>query len=137
MIVKAKWSSSGNILGIAGYEVLMNNVGEKKIINQLQLYSYDGTHIRTLKLVGNMISDFAWEYNDLRVAVTIDSYIYFANVRQEHKWAYFDKTLVYAYSKSSTRNDYSLLFWNVKSNEHHMRFVIFTFLYPCITYILK
>ena len=35
----------------------------------------------------------------LRIALAVDSYIYFANIRPDYKWGYFAGTLVYAFNK--------------------------------------
>lgn len=57
----------------------------------VQFYSYDGQHIRTLRVPGNTISSLTWEGGGLRVALAVDSYVYFANVRPDYKWGYFNK----------------------------------------------
>lgn len=39
-----------------------------------------GEHLRTLRVPGGGISGISWEGNGLRLALAVDSYVYFANV---------------------------------------------------------
>jgi WD repeat-containing protein 35 len=52
----------------------------------------------------------------LRIALAIDSYIFFANIRPDYKWCYFADTCVYTYTKAE-QTELSLVFWNMKTNE--------------------
>lgn len=42
---------------------------------------------------------FGSQGGGLRIALAVDSYIYFANIRPDYKWGYFGGTLVYAFNK--------------------------------------
>lgn len=42
-------------------------------------------HLRTLKVPGKQMSGVAWEGGGLRIALAVDSYIYFANIRPDYK----------------------------------------------------
>ena len=57
-------------------------------------------HLRTLKIPGKEVSSCVWEGSSLRVALAVDSFIYFANIRPSYKWCYFSNTVVYAYNRS-------------------------------------
>lgn len=42
-------------------------------------------HLRTLKVPGKQISALSWEGSGLKIALAVDSYIYFANIRPDYK----------------------------------------------------
>ena len=51
----------------------------------------------------------------LRVALAVDSFIYFANIRPDYKWGYYADTLVYTYLKPGVF-DTCIVFWDTKNN---------------------
>ena len=51
----------------------------------------------------------------LRVALAVDSFIYFANIRPDYKWGYYSDTLVYAFLKPDIL-DTCIVFWDIKNN---------------------
>lgn len=55
--------------------------GQNSSISFLQFYTPFGEHLRTLKVPGKQISACAWEGGSLRIALAVDSFIYFANIR--------------------------------------------------------
>ena len=42
-------------------------------------------HLHTLRIPGKTVSGITWELNSLRIALAVDSYIYFANIRHDYK----------------------------------------------------
>ncbi len=50
----------------------------------VQFYNYNGEHLRTLRVPGTGISGLSWEGNGLRLALAVDSFIYFTNVRPDY-----------------------------------------------------
>ena len=42
-------------------------------------------HLRTLKVPGKQMHSCSWEGGSLRVALAVDSFIYFANIRPDYK----------------------------------------------------
>ena len=42
-------------------------------------------HLRTLKVPGKMMYSCSWEGGSLRIALAVDSFIYFANIRPDYK----------------------------------------------------
>lgn len=51
----------------------------------------------------------------LRVALAVDSFIYFANIRPDYRWGYYSDTLVYAFLKPDIL-DTCIVFWDIKNN---------------------
>lgn len=45
-------------------------------------------HLRTLKVPGKQMSAVSWEGGGLRIALAVDSFIYFANIRPDYKVIY-------------------------------------------------
>ena len=81
-----------------------------------------GQHLRTLKVPGSGIAAISWEGTGLRIALAVDSFIYFANVRPDYKWGYFNKCLVYSFTKME-RPENCVIFWNTKTNEKYTKYV--------------
>lgn len=42
-------------------------------------------HLRTLKVPGKQMTGVSWEGGGLRIALAVDAYIYFANIRPDYK----------------------------------------------------
>ena len=82
LIVSAKWSHDGSVLAVAGSQKVTNL---DKEINCVQFYNPLGEHLRTLKVPGKGMKSLSWEGGSLRVALAVDSYIYFANIRPDYK----------------------------------------------------
>lgn len=83
----------------------------------MQFYAADGRHVRTLKVPGRSISCCEWEAGGLRVALAVDSFVYFANIRPDYMWCYFKRTVVYA------RAPDTVTFWDTSNDQSHARHV--------------
>ena len=75
-----------------------------------------GNNIFQFQVPGKQISACAWEGGSLRIALAVDSFIYFANIRPDYKWAYFANTVVYTYPRTD-RAETGIVFWNIKTQE--------------------
>jgi len=115
---KIKWNTSGTVLAVAGSQT----TGELREASMVQFYSNMGQHVRTLRVPGSGINALSWEGGGLRVALAVDSYIYFANIRPDYKWGYFGSTLVYAFNKPD-RAEHCVMFWDTKSNDRYAKYV--------------
>ena len=126
--VGCQWCHDGSILAVAG--TMSVTGGSEKDSNVVQFYTPFGEHLRTLKVPGKQITACAWEGGSLRIALAVDSFIYFANIRPDYKWAYFSNVIVYWYNQSDKENT-AVVFWNHKTGEvrsysilhHDMRFL--------------
>lgn len=117
-----QWNSQGTALAIGGIQTASTAAGEKKDVGMVQFYSPTGQHLRTLKVPGSGIAAISWEGTGLRIALAVDSFIYFANVRPDYKWGYFNKCLVYSFTKME-RPEHCVIFWNTKTNERYTKYV--------------
>lgn len=71
---------------------------------------------------GSGVHALSWEGGSLRIALAVDSYIYFANIRPDYRWGYFSDTLVAAYMQPE-RSDTTVVFWNTKTDERTVKFM--------------
>ncbi|XP_060810811.1 WD repeat-containing protein 35 [Amyelois transitella] len=81
------WNHNGTILAAAGCTADQTNV--------VQFFSAYGEHVRTLRVPGGALRALSWEKRSLRLAIAIDSFIYFANVKPDHKYAFYGNTLAF------------------------------------------
>ncbi|KAF4527968.1 hypothetical protein B566_EDAN014960 [Ephemera danica] len=115
-----QWNHNGSILAVAGN--VPPNKEEDTASNALQLFTPFGEHLRTLKVPGKYVSSCVWEGGSLRLALGVDSYIYFANLRPDYKWGYCANTVVYSYVKPD-RPEACVVFWDTKNNECYTKYI--------------
>ncbi|XP_056342288.1 WD repeat-containing protein 35 isoform X2 [Oenanthe melanoleuca] len=118
-VVCVQWNSNGSVLAVAGS---LKAASQDKDVNVVQFYTPFGEHLRTLKVPGKLISSLAWERDGLKIALAVDHYIYFANIRPRYKWGYCSNTVVYAYTRAD-RPECCVVFWDTKNNEKHVKYV--------------
>lgn len=49
------------------------------------------------------------------MALAVDSFVYFANIRPDYKWCYFKKTVVFTSCKAG-RSGICITFWDTANN---------------------
>jgi WD repeat-containing protein 35 len=128
--IKMAWNPNGSILAIAGMQIITAKDGDEKESCIVQFWSPFGEvrfklfyylFLRSIRIPGKVLSSISWENDGLRLAIAVDSFIYFANIRPDYRWAYFAKdVLVYAFNRPDTSMT-DLTFWNVKSNETYTK----------------
>lgn len=118
-VVNIQWNNCGAVLAVAG---MQRATGQEKDINVVQFYTPFGEHLRTLKVPGKQITEACWEGAGLRIALAVDSFIYFANIRPNYKWGYFSNTVVYAFNKPD-RQEHCVVFWDTKNGEKYVKYV--------------
>lgn len=110
--VSCGWNHDGSIFAACG--IVMGPT--EKESNQVSFYSAYGVHLRSLKIPGKEITALAWEGRSLRIAMAVDSFIYFANIRSDYLWSYFGKTVAFVHSDSA-REGSAITFWDTVSNQ--------------------
>lgn len=108
------WNSYGSLLAVTGIVPGFNS-GESKESNVIQFYTPYGQHVRTCKIPGREVTCCSWEGGSLRVALSVDSHIYFANIRPNYKWTYFSNTVVFSNERIS-KDGICITFWNTSNN---------------------
>lgn len=106
------------LLAVSGYQT----TGEGQELWLVQFYNCLGEHIRSLRVPGSGINGIAWEGSGLRLALAVDSHIFFTSMRHSYLWAYFADTLVYAFTKAE-RQEHCVMFWGTRSNERYAKYV--------------
>ena len=109
----ARWNPKGSILAVAGTAINSSSA-------EVHFFSPMGRLVTLLKVPGTSISSISWEASGLRLALSVDCYVYFANIRPEYLWASFCDTIVYSNSKPE-RSDTTVTFWDTKTNEIHTK----------------
>lgn len=118
-ITSSCWNENGTILGVCG---MKNNASDKET-NHVMFFSAFGQHLRTLKIPGREITSLSWEgKSNCRIALGVDSFIYFANIRLDYMWCYFNKTVAFIEStnpnhQSMDPNQNMVIFWDTKGNQ--------------------
>ncbi|XP_038051533.1 WD repeat-containing protein 35-like isoform X3 [Patiria miniata] len=118
-VVQIQWNHTGSALAVAGSQ---KSAQQDKDINVVQFYTPFGEHLRTLKVPGKQLTSVSWEGGGLRIALAVDSFIYFANIRPDYKWGYCANTVVYSFSKPE-RTEQCVVFWETVSGERHIKYV--------------
>ncbi|XP_066091676.1 WD repeat-containing protein 35 isoform X1 [Saccopteryx bilineata] len=118
-VVSIQWNHTGSVLAVAGSQKAAT---EDKDVNVVQFYTPFGECLGTLKVSGKQISALSWEGGGLKIALAVDCFIYFANIRPDYKWGYCSNTIVYAYTKPD-RPEYCVIFWDTKNNEKYIKYV--------------
>uniref|UniRef100_A0AAY4A968 WD repeat-containing protein 35 n=1 Tax=Denticeps clupeoides TaxID=299321 RepID=A0AAY4A968_9TELE len=118
-VASIQWNHCGSVLAVAGSQ---KTTTMEKEVNLVQFYTPFGEHLRTLKVPGKQMTAVSWEGGGLRIALAVDSFIYFANIRPDYKWGYCCNTVVYAYTRPD-RLEYSVVFWDTKNNEKFVKYV--------------
>ena len=122
-ITTCKWDSNGLILAIAGGQKHRGGT-DLKSHNMVKFYDPSGNFLRSIRIPGDSLSAVSWEGSGLRLALAVDSSIFFANVRPAYQWAYLSNTVVYAHNRSSSdRRESAVVFWDQTSGETHTKYV--------------
>ncbi|KAK7198454.1 putative intraflagellar transport protein D4 [Novymonas esmeraldas] len=113
------WNPLGTVLAVSA---LTPTATADASVVVTQFFSNEGIHLRTLRVAGKQCGGITWEGSGLRVAIAVDSSVYFANVRPEYRYCYFKKTVVFAFTVPDKVEE-SVMFWNVNTNERSTKSV--------------
>lgn len=111
-----QWNHDGTMLAVTG-KLLTGDVEKRNVV---KFFSPYGQYLYTLRVPGKDISACAWEGTGLRIALAVDSFIFFANIRPDYKWCYFANTVAYTFQKNGA-SESTVVFWNVDTNEKHIK----------------
>lgn len=113
-----QWNHDGTMLAVTGKSYGAES--EKK--NMVKFFNPYGQYLHTLRVPGREISACAWEGMGLRIALAVDSFIFFANIRPDYKWCFVANTVVYAFNKTD-RVESTVVFWNTNTNEKYVKYM--------------
>ena len=57
-----------------------------------------------------------WEGTGLRLAISVDSFVYFVNVRPDYTWTYFGDSVLFTHSKPD-RAEQCFTLWDTKTEQ--------------------
>lgn len=117
-----KWNTKGNMLAIAGTKTTTFTNDGPKETQVVTFWDQWGKHLRSLEVRGSGITSLSWEGGSLRLAISVDSFIYFANIRPKYEWGYFSNTLVYSFTKPE-RPEHCVGFWDIVSDQRHIKYI--------------
>ena len=116
-----KWNHNATVVAVAGafkgYETSSSSNP-----HGVHFFSPLGQRLCTLRVPGSGVKSLSWEGKGLRLALAVDQYIYFANVRPDYHWSYFGSTLMYSFSKYD-RPEHGVMFWNTENGTKNTKFV--------------
>uniref|UniRef100_A0A7S2PGX9 Anaphase-promoting complex subunit 4 WD40 domain-containing protein n=2 Tax=Leptocylindrus danicus TaxID=163516 RepID=A0A7S2PGX9_9STRA len=109
---KCQWNNERATLAVSGFD---NGVGK------IKFYDQEGKERFNLRIEKDaFISSLAWEGSGVRIAISVGSCIYFANVRVDYAWARCGKDIVvYAHQRAQDKLTMHTTFWNIRSDERH------------------
>ncbi|CAE1311718.1 WDR35 [Acanthosepion pharaonis] len=113
------WNHLGSTIAIAGSVTIQ---GSDRETNFIHFYSPLGEHLRSLKIPGKELKSCAWEGFGLRLAVTVDHLVYFANIKPDYKWGYCSTSVVYSFTKPD-RSETSVVFWETTKDEKFIKYM--------------
>ncbi|CAE7432828.1 Wdr35 [Symbiodinium pilosum] len=116
-----KWDPNGSVIAIAGVQSQGAAAADREV-GIVQFYAPSGQHLRSLRVPGQNLRSISWEGSGLRLALAVDSHIFFANIRPDYLWGYFSRTLVYAVLRKE-RNEHVVVFWDTHSDEKYTKYI--------------
>lgn len=74
----------------------------------------------------------AWEGTGLRLAITVDSNIFFANIHPKYTWCFFKRTLIFS-TGLWTANGIAITFWDTHSNIVSPKAKLYIYIFGILT----
>lgn len=123
-ILSCKWNSQGNIFAVTGILKPSRN-DSHKVINLIKFYDSFGKFLRGIRIPGENIAALTWEGSGLRIALAVESFIFFANIRPSYTWTYLQNTVVYAQLPKfdNNRKDSTVIFWDLTTYEAYTKII--------------
>ena len=127
-VKSCKWSPDGSILSVIGTDSSALSASNKpskddgRRTNYIKFYSSTGHLLRQVRVPGENVNAVTWEASSLRIALAVDAFIFFANVRPSYSWAYLENTVVYSYYRPE-RKETVVIFWDLNMCEAHPKYV--------------
>lgn len=86
----------------------------------VNFFSIEGKLLRTLRVVGSHCGGITWEGDGLRIALAVDSSVYFANICPEYHYGFLHSTAIFAFNRPDKVED-SICFWNTVTGDRKIR----------------
>ena len=123
-----EWSCDGVSLAVAGKN-RRDKESKMLLVAFLKQLPDAVVAVQSLRVPGKDVTSLAWRSDGLSLALTVDSYVFFATIRPDYKWDLFDGTLVYEGLREPSHADAdmrggclsSVVFWHIKTDERSLR----------------
>ncbi|CAJ0608122.1 unnamed protein product [Cylicocyclus nassatus] len=112
----ARWCPNGNFFAVTGQQLDMP-VQESFVVHVVTAY---GVKLSSLKLHTSSLTGCSWDPTGVKLALSAENLIWFANVRPRYKWGYCGNTVVYSYERAE-RGDYRVVFYETKLDESYSK----------------
>lgn len=131
-VSSCKWNADGTVLTVTGYVLSQasngtpskhSNPNSMVRDNVVKFFNNTGEYIRTLRIPGDDVKGLSWEGSNLRIAMAVDSFIYFANNRPSYMWAYLLDTVIYTRARPD-RGETIAMFWDLNTGETVSKHVV-------------
>mmetsp|Transcript_31930 Transcript_31930/g.32551 ORF Transcript_31930/g.32551 Transcript_31930/m.32551 type:complete len:232 (+) Transcript_31930:57-752(+) len=129
-VTNCRWNGDGTVVALTGVQQVAGK-DQTKSINIVKFYNSKGVYIRNIRIPGEEIASLSWEGSGLRICLSVDAFIYFANIRPSYTWAAVDNSVVYSYYKPE-RHETCVVFWDHNSAESQSKYV--SALRFCVSY---
>lgn len=125
VVQRCKWNADGTVLTVTGFKMVPPNDGSMHLVrdNIVKFFTATGDFIRTLHVPGEDVHGLTWEGSNLRIAMAVDSFIYFANNRPSYMWAYLLDTVIYTRARPE-RGETICVFWDLATSEYITKYVV-------------
>ena len=120
-IKQIQWNPLGTILAVCGS--IANQQQANKIENCIKFYDKAGNLSYNLNVPGNELVCCTWGSCGLKIALGVDSFILFASVRPQYKFAYFADTFAFSLPKQTSnleqlnQDSQLLIFYQIKNSK--------------------
>ncbi|GAB1603121.1 repeat-containing 35-like isoform X2 [Argonauta hians] len=118
-IEDASWNPQGTVIAVGGK---YNSSESDQDPNFVNFYSHSGEILRNLKIPGSNLKSFAWDKAGLRLAITSDHLLYFANIKPDFKWGYCSNSIIYHYTKPE-RHETCVVFWETVKDIKYVKYM--------------
>ncbi|CAM9695471.1 unnamed protein product, partial [Phaeothamnion confervicola] len=129
-----RWNTNGTILAVCGAAAAAAATGggpangggpdgvAGKELAVVKFYSPFGRFLTLLKVPGPGVSSMAWEGGGLRLALAVEAFVYFANVRPSHSFGHMAVAEVAAFAyQQADRNEACVCFWDYRTLERRVK----------------
>jgi len=97
-VTHCRWNADGSALAVTGIQTTARG-DQNKTVNLIKFYDPQGQYMRSIRIPGEEVAALSWEGSGLRLALAVDAFIFFANIRPSYQWAYIENTVVYSFYK--------------------------------------
>lgn len=112
----ARWCPNGNFFAVTGQQIDMP-AQENCVVHVVTAF---GVKLTSLQMHCSSLTGCSWDPTGVKLALSSENLIWFANVRPRYKWGYCGHTVVYSYEKAE-RGDYRVLFYESKLDESYSK----------------